>query len=148
VPRREVAVLVEDAVVGQEALPVDGLHLATGADGAGVEEVAVEERDADERDDPSRLARQPLKRALGGSDEAAAQQEVLRRVPGDGELREEEDLDAEPLRLLDPADDALAVAVEIADDGVDLREAESQFAPPSRKPSLPVGRIVVDRGPS
>ena len=44
-PRREVAMLVEDAVVGEEALAVDRLHLAAGADGAGVVEVAVEVRD-------------------------------------------------------------------------------------------------------
>ena len=55
--RREVAVLVEDAVVRQEALAVDGLHLAVGADRAGVEEVAVEVGDADERDDAACVAR-------------------------------------------------------------------------------------------
>src|SRR3712207_7394747 len=35
-PGREVAILVEDAVVRQEALAVERLHLAARADGAGV----------------------------------------------------------------------------------------------------------------
>ena len=48
-PGLEVAVLVEDAVVGRKLLAVDRLHLAVDADGAGVEEVAVEMRRADER---------------------------------------------------------------------------------------------------
>ena len=51
---REVAVLVEDAVVREEALAVDRLHLAARADGARVVEVAVEVRRADERDDAAR----------------------------------------------------------------------------------------------
>jgi hypothetical protein len=55
--RGEVPILVEHAVVGQEPLPVERLHLAAGADGARVEEVAVEVRRADQRDDPVRRAR-------------------------------------------------------------------------------------------
>ena len=77
-------------------------------------------------------------------DEPRPQQQVLRRVPGDRELGEEEQIDAEALRVLDPRDDPLAVPREVADDRVDLREAEPQFAPPSRKPSLPGVEIVID----
>ena len=44
----EVAILVEHAVVRQEPLVVDGLDLSVGADGAGVEEIAVEVRGPDE----------------------------------------------------------------------------------------------------
>ncbi len=47
----EVAVLVEDAVVGQEPLAVDGRDPAAGADRARVREVAVEPGHADEGDD-------------------------------------------------------------------------------------------------
>ena len=70
--RSEVAVLVEDAVVRQEALAVDRLHLAGGADRARVVEVAVEVGRADEGDDPAGLARDLRERALGGVDEARA----------------------------------------------------------------------------
>ena len=44
----EVAILVEHAVVRQEPLVVDGLDLAVGADGTGVEEIAIEVRGPDE----------------------------------------------------------------------------------------------------
>jgi hypothetical protein len=84
-------------------------------------------------------------RAFRRTDESGPQEEVLRRIPRDGELGEQEHVDTEPLRLSDPRDDPIAVAGEIADDGVDLREAEPQFAPPSRKPSVPAVEIVIDR---
>ena len=61
---REVAVLVEDAVVRQEPLAVERLHLAARADGARVVEVAVEVGHADERDNAPRLARNLLERLL------------------------------------------------------------------------------------
>ena len=63
---REVAVLVEDAVVRQEVLAVDGPHLAVGAHGARVREVAVEPGRADERDDVRRRARRSLGRGARG----------------------------------------------------------------------------------
>ena len=53
---REVAVLVEDAVVRQELLAVDALTSPSASDGAGVVEIAIEVRRADERGDPVRLA--------------------------------------------------------------------------------------------
>ena len=92
--RREVAVLVEDAVVRQEALAVEALHLAVGADGAGVAEVAVEPGRADERRSARCTLRDLAQRLLGGADEARAEQQVLGRVPGDGELGEEDELRA------------------------------------------------------
>ena len=78
--RGEVAVLVEDAVVRKEALAVERLHLAGRAHGAGVVEVAVEVRDADEGDDAARLLRDLRERALRGADEARAQEQVFGRV--------------------------------------------------------------------
>ena len=138
---REVAVLVEDAVVGQEALAVDGLDLAGRADRTGVVEVAVEVRRAHERDDPAGGPRDLLQRALRRPDEAGAEQEVLRRVAGDRELGEEDEVGARVLGLGEATEDALAVAVEVADDGVDLGECEShrdqsRFSPLSRKRSI------------
>ena len=75
---REVAELVEDAVVRQEALLDDRLHLAARADGGRVEEVAVEVRRADDGDDAARRARDLLERPLGRADEAGPEQQVLR----------------------------------------------------------------------
>ena len=61
--RSEVAVLVEDAVVRQEALAVDRLHLAAGADRARVVEVALEVGRAHEGDDAAGLTRDLGERA-------------------------------------------------------------------------------------
>ncbi len=85
----------------------------------------LEVRRADDRDDPARLARDPLERRFGGSYEARPQQEILRRIAGHGELREERDVGAGRLRLAEPLEDERAIAVEIADDGVDLRKCDA-----------------------
>ena len=60
----------------------------------------------------------------GGADEARSQQQVLRRVAGHRELGKERELGAGAARLLEPREDGGAVAVEVADDGVDLGERE------------------------
>jgi hypothetical protein len=97
-----------------------------------------------ERDDSARRPRHLVERALGGANEAGPEEQVLGGIPRDRELGEEEQVDAEPLRFFDASDDPVAVAVEIADDGVDLGESETQFSPFSRKPSLPAMEIVID----
>jgi hypothetical protein len=77
-------------------------------------------------------------RPFGGAHEPGAEQQVLGRIAGDGEFREEDEIAALRARVLEPSDDQVAVAVQVADDGVDLCERESQvFTPLSRKPSLP-----------
>jgi hypothetical protein len=53
-------------------------------------------------------------------DEARAQKEILRRVAGDRELGEEDDVRRRLLRLLQPGENPLAVSLEVADDRVDL----------------------------
>ena len=125
-PLSEVARLIEDAVVRQEALAVDGFHLAARAHRARVEEVAVVVRVADERGDPARFEREPVERLGGCPDEAGPEEQILGRVAGDRELGKEEQLDALALRLGDPRGHLLAVAVEVADDRVDLCESEPQ----------------------
>ena len=108
---REVALLVEDAVVRQEALAVDRPHLAVGADGAGVVQVAVEGREADERRDPGRRGRDLVERPPGRAHEGRAQQQVLRRVARDRELGEEDELGACRARLLEPRQDQRPVSL-------------------------------------
>jgi len=120
----EVAVLVEDAVVRQEALAVDRLDLAVGAHGARVVKVGLEVGEADERDDALRLRRDLLQRARGGADEAGSQQEVLGRITGHRELGEEREVRALVARLLEAREDQVAVAVEVAHDGIDLSESQ------------------------
>ena len=123
-PGREVAVLVEDAVVRQVALAVEALHLAVGADGAGVEEIPVEPGRADERRQPGARLRDLAQRLLGGADEGRTEQQVLGRVPGDRELGEEDELRTFRARVGQTGENALAVAVQVADDSVDLGESK------------------------
>jgi hypothetical protein len=76
-------------------------------------------------------------RPFGGAHEPAAEQQVLGRIAGNGELRKEDEVAALRARLLEPGDDQVAVSLQVADDGVDLCEREPQvFTPPSRKPSV------------
>jgi hypothetical protein len=58
--------------------------------------------------------------------EPGPQQQVLGRVARDGELGKRT-RSARAARLLEPLEDQRAVAVEVADDGVDLRERYPHF---------------------
>ena len=121
----EVPILVEDPVVGKELLAIHRLHLAVDADRAGVEKVAIEVRRAHERRDAPRRGGDLLQRACRGLQEARAQEEVLRRIARDGELREEHEVGAARPGLFESGEDAIAVAVEVADDRVDLGESKT-----------------------
>ena len=120
----EVAVLVEDAVVREELLAVDALHGAARAHERGVREVAVERRPADERHDPLAAPRHLVHGLAGRSDEPGPQEEVLGRVSGHRQLREDDEIGGGALRLLDRRGDSPDVAVEVADDDVQLRERD------------------------
>src|SRR4051794_8275554 len=121
----EVPVLVEDSVVRQETLTVDRLDLPGSADGAGVVEIAVEPRDADQGDDSSRLTRESLSLGLRGADEAGPEQQVLRRIAGHRQLGKDDEVYLVVLGLCEPLENSLRVPVEVADDGVDLSQRES-----------------------
>ena len=123
-PGREVAILVEDAVVREVALPVDRAHLAVRADGAGIEEVAVEPRRADEGGQAGAGRRDLVERGFGGAHERGSKQEILRGIPRDRELGEEDELGTLPASVCESGENALAVAVQVADDDVDLGERE------------------------
>src|SRR4029453_3284264 len=123
--RGEVAVLVEDAVVREEAFAVDRLDLARGADRARVVEVAVEVGRADEGGDASGRAGDLLERALRGADEPRPEQQVLGRVAGDGELGKEDEVGVGLPGLFEPGQNPVAVSVEGASGGDDLAERES-----------------------
>ena len=67
VARLEVALLVEDAVVGQEDLAVDRVHDAVGEHGGGVVDVLRALGKADDGDDPLGLGGELAQRRAGGS---------------------------------------------------------------------------------
>ena len=68
--------------------------------------------------------------AISRSDSSAArtkrrpEQQVLGRVAGDGELGEEDELRTFRARVGQTGENALAVAVQVADDSVDLGESK------------------------
>ena len=63
-------------------------------------------------------------RVLRGADEGRSQEQVLGRIAGDRELGEEHELGALCARVGESGENALAVAVQVADDRVDLGESE------------------------
>ena len=128
----EVALLVEDGVVGQTVLAVDGAHLASGEHGervVGVAAVAAARDrlgEADQRDHLADAAGQVLDRGPIGFDEMALQVEVLGRIAGHAELREDRQIGALGGGAADPIGDLGGVAVDVADRGVDLGERYAQ----------------------
>src|SRR6476619_3369342 len=118
--------LVEDAVVRQVVLAVDAANLAARAHGARVREVAVEPRRPDERHDAVGLGRDLLDRGARGTDECRSQEEILGRVAGRRELGVHDEIGDCGSRLRERLEDEPAIAVEIADHGVELGESQPQ----------------------
>ena len=118
--------LVEDAVVRKEVLTVDRSQGAVRADGAGVREVAVEPRRAHQGDDAGRGAGDLLERSVRGRHEAGTEEEILGRVARDRELRKDGEVGACAARVIEGGEDPVAVSLEVADDGVELRQGDPQ----------------------
>jgi hypothetical protein len=121
----EVALLVEDAVVGQELLVVDAGDLAIVDDGGGVKYVVVGVDEADYGRDAVNLGRGVVQRRLVIEDEAAAQQQVLGRVAGDRELREGNEVGAGLAGTVRVLDYLRGVALKVANGRVYLGERDS-----------------------
>ena len=122
---REVAMLVEDAVVGEKVLAVDASDCALRADSARVREVAVEPRCAHERHDARGLTCDRAQGLVGGVHESRPEEQILGWIAGHGELGEEGEVGAGPLCLAQRGHDLLAVALEVADNQVQLCERQS-----------------------
>ena len=101
----EVALLVEDAVVRQEDLVIDGRDLAVVQERGGVEEITVlvdkPDHGGDVRGGPGDHAE--LREVV--ADECRLEDEVLGRIAGDRQLRKADDVGARGARLVHPADD-------------------------------------------
>jgi hypothetical protein len=82
------------------------------------------------------VRRDLVERPLGGADEAGPEQQVLGRVARDRQLGKERQVAALATGLLEPVDDQVAIAFQVADDGVDLCEREPQCL------RLPVENLV------
>ena len=116
--------LVEDPVVREELLAVHAAHRAVRADERGIGEIAVECRAADERDCLRARARDLVDGLARSVQEPRPQEEILRRVAGDRELGQDDDVGPGALCLPHGAHDLLDVPVEISDDDVQLRESQ------------------------
>ena len=118
----EVALLVEDAVIGQVHLAVDAGHLAVAGHGGGVVDVLAGLDEADDRGDPARRLDDAVEGGEVAPDELLLEQQVFGRIAGRRQLGEGDKIGAGRLRPLDALDGLRGVAVEVADGGIDLGE--------------------------
>ena len=144
VARREVAGLVEHRVVRQQTLAVGAEHAAVGADRRGVEQVEVGVDEAEHRRAPTGVPGEPHERRLGVGDEPGLEHEILRRVAGDRQLGERDDVAAGGLGEVVGVQDLGDVAVEVPDGGVELGERDSENRHHRRRywrrrPAIPCG---------
>jgi hypothetical protein len=107
-------------------LPVHRPDLTVRAYGACVREVALEPGRADERDEALGRARDLVEHGPRGPYESRPQEQVLGRVAGHRELREDGEVGLGGARFGEEGEDLLAVAVEVSDDRVQLGEREPQ----------------------
>ncbi len=75
----------------------------------------------DDRDPAGDLAREVIQGGARGVGERGPEQQVLRRVPRNGEFRREDDRRAVVMPAPDGIANTLGIAVDVTDDGVDLR---------------------------
>ena len=78
---------------------------------------------------PSVASGDLVERGSGGLEEARPQEQVLGRIPRDGELREDDEVGSRRAGLPDRIDDERPVTGEIADDGIELGEREPHDNP-------------------
>jgi hypothetical protein len=107
-------------------LAVHAVDLAVRAHGGCVEEVALEEREAEHGHRPPRAGRDLLHALLCLRHEGGPQEKVFGRVPGDRQLGEHNEVAAIGLGPLVRLDDARRVALEVTDDEVQLRERDAK----------------------
>ena len=139
VAAREVALLVEHAVVRQEDLAVNGGDAAVMEDGCAVvdaafhlvwvegctevERLAVHEvGNPDHDSDAVGCLGDALQLGAGVEEELALEEQVFRGVAGEGEFREGYEVGLALTGLLDEREYAFGVAVEVADGCVHLAE--------------------------
>ena len=137
----EVALLVEDAVVRQEDLVIDGRDLAVVQERGGVEEITVlvdkADHGGDVRGGPCDHAE--LREVV--ADECRLEDEVLGRIAGDRQLRKADDVGARGARLVHPADDQPRISGQVTDGWVDLGESNPHNSILTA-PSPPLGLVV------
>ena len=122
----EVALLVEHRVVGQEPLAVDADHPAVGAHRGRVVEVVAGVGEPDDGDARPRAGGHLVDRFAAGPHERRLQQQVLGRVPADGELGEHGEVGTGPFGAVEGVENPERVAVEVAHDRADLAQRDAE----------------------
>ncbi len=144
----EVAEFVEHAVVGQVVLGIAGhdlpakqerggvaRQLVGGVVGPGNRHTRDSVRPFEVADDDPEFAKtscgESSRKALDQRgrciDEGLTQDQVFRRVTGQHQLWKRDDVSPARGRVLRPGHNEFGVALEVADDGVDLRQGESEL---------------------
>ena len=106
---------------------IDRLHPPVGDDRRGVAAVAVPLREPD-RQAPFHRGRGALQRLAAGGGEGRPQQEVLGRVARDRELGDQGDVRSRLAGVGERGRDAAGVAVDVADDRVELGQRDAHGA--------------------
>ena len=107
---------------------IDARHPAVVQDGRRVEDVVALVHEADHRRQPAGGARDVLQRAQVGLDERRLEEQVLGRIAGHRQLGERHEPAALGARLVEPGADLRHIALEVADGGIDLAEADPEAA--------------------
>src|SRR5664280_2227472 len=122
VPGGEPPLLVEDPVVGQQALEVSADHAATCAHGRGIDQspgpIGVDVPDHGRTGARGRGDLGEHRPVVGHEGRPA--QEILGRVPGDRQFGEDGQVRTAALCLVEGTEDAPGIALEVAHHGVDL----------------------------
>ena len=102
----EVALLVEDGVVGEEPLVIAADHLPASTEAGGVAQVAIGVDEPDDRRATARAGCHLVEGAAVVGDEPGLQHEVLGRVAREGQLGEDRKIGTSRLRALVRLEDA------------------------------------------
>ena len=123
------ALLVEHAVIRQVDLETDGVDAAAGEQRIGIIELAVLHPGRAHEHGGSAVggvARQGLDRSPAGGLERRLEHQILRRITGDKELGERDDVGAVPRGFRPRLAGAFEIAGDVADDRVKLRHGDGQ----------------------
>ena len=145
----EPPLLVEHAVVGEQALVVATEHLPAGAEGGRVDQatLSVDVHVADHRRAPTTFGGNPGEYGAVVGHEGRPRQEVLGRIAGHRQLGEHGQVGPGPLGLGQGDLDPVGVAVEVAHHGVDLARGDAHSGHGARLPGVvcppPAGLFIL-----
>ena len=147
--RLEIALLVEDTVVGQMDLVIYAEKLAVLYHRGGVEKLLIPIDEPDYHGDPRRMLDNLVETLAVIANEVVLIEKVFGGVARDGQLGEGDEIGALGPGPVDILDDLGRVSPQIADGGVDLGESCSEFSHGStRQGPAPPARLEYSTGDS